>query len=173
MKNYSNIPVQQYIKMFKKSQIQMFTTIAVLIVFFIILMFGFIFYTQVERIGLDKSQKEADARRSIAVAQIVSNLPELQCSIGAVEKGICFDLYKVLVFRYVADNNYIHYYNMFGYATINVNLINLTGTADSLYVLYNNTGNKKGFTNGYIPVSIYNATNKEFSFGVVEVKTYE
>jgi len=162
---------QQYTKM-KQAQIKMLTTIAVLVVFFIILMFGFIFYTQIERIGLEKSQIEAEARRSIAVAQVVSNLPELQCSIGAVEKGVCFDLYKIKAFKAVSPGYYLHYYNMFGYATIDVKLINLTGGTDVTHSLYNNTGNKRSFTAGHIPISIYDATNKEFSFGVVEVNSY-
>jgi len=157
----------------KQAQIKMWTTIAVLIVFFIILMFGFIFYTQIERIGLEKSQREAEARRSIAVAQVVANLPELQCSLGTVEKGVCFDLYKILAFNTVATGGdaYIHYYNMFGYANITVRQIEPAG--DNI-TIYENIGDKKSFTAGYIPISLYNATNKgkEFSFGVVEVKSY-
>jgi len=156
----------------KKAQIKMWTTIAVLIVFFIILMFGFIFYTQIERIGLEKSQREAEARRSIAVAQVVANLPELQCSLGTVEKGVCFDLYKIKAFENEYANYWTYYYNMFGYAEINVKQINLENSEETLYPLYNNTGDKNSSTLGLIPISIYNPVNKEFLFGVVEVKSY-
>ncbi len=152
----------------KKAQIKLWTTIAILIVFFVILMIGFIFYTQVERISLERSQTEADAARSIAVAQVVVNLPELQCSIGAVEKGICFDLYKVLVFEDISTHHWTHYYDIFGYADISVKQIEPTQYWD----LYNNPKKNASYTIGYIPISLYNATNKEFLFGYIEVKSY-
>jgi len=151
----------------------MLTTIAVLIVFFIILMFGFIFYTQVERISFERSQTEAEARRSIAVAQVVVNLPELQCSLAAgVEKGICFDLYKILAFNETYTNYWTYYYNMFGYAEINVTQINLEDDIEINYQIYKNTGDKNSSTLGLIPISIYNPIGKNFSFGVVEVRSY-
>ncbi len=156
----------------RKAQVKLWTTIAILVVFFVILMFGFIFYTQVERISLERSQKEAEARRSIAIAQVVTNLPELQCSLGAVEKGICFDLYKILAFEDVHENYWIYYYDMFGYANISVKQINLNDDTETVYSLYENIGDKQSFTTGFIPISIYDPINKTFSFGYVEVKNY-
>lgn len=153
-----------------KAQLKMWTTIAVLIVFFVLLMFGFIFYANVESITLDRAQKEAEARRSIAVAQVIVNLPELQCSMASgVEKGICFDLYKALAFKEKRTSYRTHYYSVFGYANITLRQIEPSG--DNI-TLYDYTGNKKSFTKGFIPISIYNPINKTFSFGVVEVNSY-
>ncbi len=160
---------QQYTKMKKKAQLKIWTTIAILIVFFVILMFGFIFYTQVEKISFERTQREAEARRSIDVAQVLTNLPELQCSVGAVERGICFDYYKLEVAEESINDEWLYYYGMFGYSDIEVK--DLSGSGKN-FTLYENQGDKTSYTTGFIPISIYDPIERLFSFGVIKVKSY-
>jgi hypothetical protein len=80
----------------KKSQIMSMETIAVLIVFFIILMFVLIFYYSFKTSGLEQKQKEVYSQGAVKIAIEVANMPELECSGAGVELGVdCFDKLKI------------------------------------------------------------------------------
>ena len=68
----------------KKSQIQIGETIAVLFVFFLLVVIGFIFYVGVIKDSIVSEKDELSQLKSIEIAQKVLYLPELQCSEGVV-----------------------------------------------------------------------------------------
>ena len=83
-------------KMKKKAQIMSMETIAVLLVFFIILMFVFIFYISYRSGSLEEKQQEVYSQQAVQIAMEVANLPELECSGAGIELGVdCFDKLKV------------------------------------------------------------------------------
>ncbi len=77
-RNYSH--ARLFTKMARKSQIQMGETIGILFVFFILVVFGFVFYMNVMK-GSSKVEMEENIQlKTIGIAQRASFLPELQCS---------------------------------------------------------------------------------------------
>jgi hypothetical protein len=80
----------------KKAQIMSMETIAVLLVFFIILMFVFIFYFSYRSGALEEKQQELYSQQAAEIAMQVANLPELECSGAGIELGVdCFDRLKI------------------------------------------------------------------------------
>ena len=80
----------------KKAQIMSMETVAVLLVFFIILMFVFIFYISYKSGALEEKQKEFYGQQAAQIAMEVANLPELECSGAGIELGVdCFDKLKI------------------------------------------------------------------------------
>ena len=74
----------------KKAQIQMMETIAVLLIFFVILIIGFIFYIRTAGFGQAQKVTKDQELQSIRVSQAISFLPELQCSSKNIIKDNCF-----------------------------------------------------------------------------------
>ena len=78
----------------RKAQIQMGESVAILFIFFILVVFGFVFYMNVMR-GSAKVQMEENIQlKAIGIAQKASFLPELQCSEENVRVENCIDLLK-------------------------------------------------------------------------------
>lgn len=153
-----------------KAQVKMGTTIAVLFIFFVILVFGFIFYTKIESINIARDQQVAEAQRSIQVAGSIVNLPELQCTLGGVERGVCFDIYKIKAMETLVNSHWTYYYDFFGFGNISINGIY---PDDSLkFHIYENTGNRTSFTTTHIPITLYNASSREYYFGILAVSSF-
>ena len=80
----------------KKAQIMSMETIAVLLVFFIILVFVMIFYISYRSSSIEEKQKEFYSRQAAQLAMEAVNMPELECSGAGIELGVdCFDKMKV------------------------------------------------------------------------------
>ena len=77
----------------KKAQVKMFETIAVLVVFFMIILFGFMFYTRVQQTTFEAETEEQIILRAIDLSQNIFFLPEIQC-IGE-HKIDCIDILKL------------------------------------------------------------------------------
>lgn len=128
MRRCSWLPARLSTNMMKrKSQIKMTETIGILFVFFFILMLGFIFYARFQQTSLQYKKEKVITQKSIEVAQFVSFLPELQCTVGTEEgviiKNACLDLLKLESARQVFTDNKLYYYDLFYYSTISVKWI--------------------------------------------------
>jgi hypothetical protein len=154
----------------RKSQIQMGESIAVLFIFFILVIFGFVFYMNVMK-GSVKVEKEENIQlKAIGIAQKASFLPELQCSEENVRKESCIDLYKLEAVAGLLEENNIYYYDVFEFSKIWVEGV---FPEEGVWSLYNNPlteYNNKLST--FIPVSLFDATTKEYDFGILVVETY-
>lgn len=126
-------------------------TIAVLFIFFILLVFGLIFYAQFQKSAIKEKQEELFAKRSMEIALQVLFLPELVCSERSLTEDNCFDMLKV---QAVAAEHFFaggsdeertreeqerrdYYFGIFSYATIKVQQLPVN-TDEELeeYVLY-------------------------------------
>lgn len=119
----------------KKAQIHLTETIAVLFIFFVLILFGIIFYARYQKIALEERQEEALAKRAIDITTRALFLPELICSEGEAEpEDHCFDLMKLRVAKEVFKK-YLdkYYFDLFSYATITVKEIY---PGDNEWVLY-------------------------------------
>ncbi len=155
----------------KKAQLQMGETIAILIIFFIFVAVGLVFYTKMMESGIDVKREENIQLEAVKVAQRASFLPELQCSEENIRKDNCVDLLKLDVAgRLIKDNMLNIYYDTFGLSRITIKEV---FPGDKEWILYNATPEKwldKKST--FIPIALSNYTARNYYFGVMEVEVY-
>jgi hypothetical protein len=154
----------------KKSQIQMLETIMVLVVFFILVIFGFIFYSKVLKSDI-KNEKEENAQLgAIKIAQRASSLPELACSDGTVAIDNCIDIGKLEAVLNIMNENEAHYFDKFSFSKITVNEVYPDEKEWPIYDKPLEEYSYKGATN--IPISLFDSVGGKNSFGVMNVVVF-
>ena len=168
MSYYKRGVVRQSIKMRLKAQIKMGETMAVLIIFFFLLMFGFAFYAKVQEKLVGDRYKENINLQVLQVTKKASYLPELQCSVLNVREDNCFDVHKVEVFYDLVKDNrtYINqYHNIFGFSDI---ILQEVYPGDSKYMIYNSSVvNASQTLSSRVPVSIFDGGTDRYSIGLL------
>lgn len=145
-------------------------SVAILFVFLILVVFGFVFYMNVMK-GSTKVEVEENVQlRAIGVAQKASFLPELQCSEENVRKEDCIDLLKLDAASSLLKENNIYYYDIFEFSEIWVEEV---FPKTNKWPLYNNTlTNYTDRLSTFIPISLFNATSGKYDFGILAVEFY-
>lgn len=157
--------------MSKKSQIQTFETISVLFIFFILIGIGAIFYVRIYKSNLEVTKYGYSQSKSVAIAQRVMFMPELQCSEGKVIKDNCIDVLKLEAAKEVINSNEIYYYDLLEFSEINVTEIYpSTNLPKTIYTRRINKPISSFLT--YVPVSLYNAATRTYGFGILSIETY-
>jgi len=156
----------------KKAQIQMMETIAVLLIFFILIVLGIIFYGRVMKGNLEQEKEEQLQLQAIKVAQRASFLPELQCSQDNIVSENCIDLLKLNAAAIVMDKqaNEIFYYDRFLFSKITVNEIYPDARQWTLYDRPLSDFTSKIITN--VPISLYEPVEDSYKFGVMNIEYY-
>ena len=180
MRICSHTPAQPCTKMkTKKAQIKMFETIAVLLIFFVLIGFGLIFYSKMQRESIQETGEEYFELKAIQTAQLVSFLPELQCTSPTSSNIVddnCFDLLKVKALSGIIKNDQKlrteYYYDLFGSSKISIEQIYPFGMGWDIYE-YKSLTNKKSISSIKIPISLYNASSNKNNFGVLNIDVYE
>ena len=156
----------------------MFESIAVLIVFFFLLSFGFTFYGKMQQISNMKKIRQAMEIDAVSLAIRTSNLPELQCSMKNIPEPNCYDFYKIIAFRQMLqnpeNNEFLtdHYYKVLDYSTIELNIIY---PENEYILLYNRTRDLTGGGGSIVtlmPISVYYPTEKTHKFGYLNITYY-
>lgn len=135
MKKFSSAKNQRFFSM-KKAQMQMGENVAILFIFFILLVVSIVFYARVAETKVGMKQEEAFATKAIEIAQRVSYLAETQCSKDNIIESNCYDLHKLMALSQINGlaSNRAHYYSRFRYANISINEV---FPGDSHINLYN------------------------------------
>lgn len=152
----------------RKAQIQIFETIAVLFIFFILIAIGFIFYTKIFKSNLETEKEEFSQAKSIAIAQRVMFMPELQCSDDNIVKENCIDILKLQPAKQIIEDNAV-YYDLLEFSDI---IITQIYPNQGEWDLYSRT--TKDFKNNFttnVPISLFNPITKEYGFGVLTIHT--
>lgn len=150
-------------------------TIAVLFIFFVIVLLGFVFYVKFMQSSIEAETEEIKQDNAIKIAQRALYLPELQCSEKDITGSLsCVDILKLNAAGNAdgaISRNVAHYFDKIGYCKI---------TVDSIYPLPNSwllyDFDLPGFkdkTTTRIPIMILNATDRSYAFGVMKVEMYE
>jgi len=154
-------------------------TIGILVVFFILILFGVIFYAQYQKSAIREQQDIATGKRAVATSLKAFYLPELRCTKGFDEAFIaCVDIHKLNIFQNKINENYNFYANIFGKSYISLYNVIENNTIE----IYN--GTPSVWTKKIpirFPVLIYDAiepgTCKDVSgrcdFSVLSVDIYE
>ena len=164
----------------KKGQVHMTETIAVLFIFFVLLLFGIIAYAKFQQWALKENQEELLASKAIETATKLLFLPELACTKGEAEaEDNCFDMSKV---RWLNSNSYFeknidYYFDIFSYATISINQTypapDPTDPNSGFVKLYDRQDpNRLNSESTFFVVSLKDEINEQFGYGYVEIKVY-
>ena len=153
----------------KKAQIQIFETIAVVLIFLILVAVGFIFYGKFIRGNLDTIKEESAQSKSVAIVQRIMFLPELQCSEDNVIRDNCIDKLKMESAKNIMSANEIYYYDLLEFSDIKVRQIY---PEDENWELYSRKTDdfKSSFTTN-VPISIYDPSTKLYGFGILTIET--
>ncbi len=106
----------------RKAQIRMSETIAILFIFFVLVLFGLIFYFKFQQVSLKEKQQELLAARAMDATLRTIFLPEVQCSNAEAEpEDNCLDVLKL---RHAGEIIQVHaseyYFQLFSFADITV-----------------------------------------------------
>ena len=162
-------------KKLKKSQIQIGETIAVLLVFFILIVIGFIFYTKVLKGNIETEKEELSQKSSIGIAQRVMFLPELQCSEDVVKEITnCIDVLKLDSARDLMrrKENEIYYYDLLEFGDVSISQIYPVNPSMQNLNIYSRRiqdFKSKFITN--VPVSLYDPVARKYAFGILTIET--
>jgi len=159
--------------MFRKSQVRMFETLAVLVVFLLLLGLGSVFYFRLQESSIRKEIMRAEDLRSIELFQKALYLPELDCSFVGVQKGNCFDWIKVQEFSSLLESGDLResYFDLFGFSKIRVRRV--YPFVSDWFVLYENVPESfSSKLSSHSTVLLFDAVDRVYDFGVVEVSFY-
>ena len=153
----------------KKAQIQIFETIAVVLVFFILIAVGFILYGKFVRSDLETLKEESSQSKSIAIAQRTMFMPELQCSVNNIITDNCIDKLKMESAQKIISANEIYYYDLLEFSEIKVRQVY---PSDENWEIYSRKTKdyRSNFTT-YVPITIYNPYTKLSGFGILTIQT--
>src|SRR3989344_754641 len=153
----------------KKAQIRITETIAILIIFFILVMFGIIFFSQIQRTTFDQRSIQAAGERAVSTSLNALFLPELACTKGdAVEIKDCIDIFKLEAAATAIQGNIDYYFDIFQYATIRVEELYPAQREWALYSKTRDGSVPDEFTpkaTTPVPVSLYDPLSREQYFG--------
>lgn len=153
-------------------------TVAILVVFFMMLMFGLTFYVGLQEENYKQMQEESWELNALQIIQKASYLPELQCSIQNIQYDNCFDVQKADQFFTIThgpDGNspdpalIQKYYQIFRHSTIYLHEIYPGNTSVCVYDQALPIENTSATFRTYVPVSLYNATENAFSMGMLNI----
>lgn len=170
----------------RRGQLKMGESFAVMVVFFILLAIGLIFYGSIKKSSLGEQAEETIDKQAIRLAQVASFLPELQCSFSDTIRENCFDLYKLQALANISQEPqiYLSYRMLFGNSRIVVEEV-YPGEVDEhgdripkTWEIYDAAlANQTNYTtkiSTFIPLSLLNATVRPeaHAFGYLNVTIY-
>lgn len=155
-----------------KAQVKMTETIGVMFVFFLLVVFGFVFYARIQASNYQNTLIEENEKRAVEVAQRASTLPELQCSSNNIVTDNCIDIQKLESMSNMLKSNQdlqISYYDSFESSRLIVKQIY---PSKKEWLIYERIVNNTGFLFTPIPLSLYDPINNRYNFGILEVTYY-
>ncbi len=160
----------------KKAQIHLSETVAVLFIFFVLLLFGLLFYYKYTQIAIKEEQEELLGKRAIETSLKTLFLPELICSQAEAETiDNCFDLQKLYSAQPLFEREKNYYFDLFGYAKLSVHIIYPEGFDEDI-VLYENTKpDWKQREVSYFVVALrdeFTQSEDSYDFGYLQIEVY-
>lgn len=171
----------------KKGQMQSTETIAVLFIFFILILFAIIFYYNYQKVAIKEKQEELLGARAVDTTVKALFLPELICSKGDTEpEDNCIDVLKM---KYVNNTrsddpvnkpgffiqNKDYYFQIFSYARITVKQLYPAEEEWVLYDVPKPDWHKKEPTHFIVALRDDTAGTQgqeQYGFGYVTVEVY-
>lgn len=146
---------------------------AVLLVFFFIVIIGMVFYVNLVKDKFLREKDEQTQIESINVMKRALSLPELQCSEQNIIREGCIDILKLesaQAFIRNSDQNQLYYHDLFGFSEIKV--MNVYPITQEYEVYTRPLEEFTGRSSTNTPVSLLDPRTGEFSFGIMSIVTY-
>ena len=168
----------------KKSQLKIGESIAVLFIFFVLVILGIIFWSKYSQSSIAAMTDEESLTKAVKISQIVSYLPELQCSTQEVIKFNCFDTIKINKMaelfmagqdaseQAAADKAKLHYFDTLSFSNITVVSIYPQKRSYNVYDKPYATDGSNSYRTTQVPIAIYDPINATYSFGYLDVRVY-
>jgi len=157
----------------KKSQIQIGETIAILFIFFLLIVLVFGFYSSIQKSSFGRKNIEVNELRSVEITQRISFLPEIQCSKDNIIIDNCFDLLKLEALMGIFEKNISLrddlYYDKLGYSSITIKKIY---PEENTWILYENPLANSSNIFTPVPISLYDAKTKKYFFAILNITYY-
>ncbi|MBS3137038.1 hypothetical protein J4232_01270 [Candidatus Woesearchaeota archaeon] len=174
----------------RKSQLKIGETIFVLMIFFILVTIGAVFYVKIQSISAGDEQKKQLELHTLKIAQQVKSLPELICTQAAIEEFDCIDKLKFEAFKSRLEDTsdkskkFKQYYdNIFLNVKISIKEVYPTYTASSENseevdttiekkdnLFDNMLKNVKSINSMFLPITFYDPITNQYSFGYIRIE---
>ncbi len=158
----------------RKAQIQINETIIVLFIFFMLVIFGIVFFARVQKVNIQAEQRAIQNLDLIKVSQIINSLPELSCSVGNVQIDNCYDTMKVEAFKEILQDDKTYFSGTLLYNT-NITLKQYDPFNDiwsNTWHLYDNPLENSDIRKVFVPTMLYDKRSATKSFGLLELTWY-
>ncbi len=157
----------------KKSQLKIGESIAVLFIFFVLVIMGVIFWSKYSQSSAAQRIEEDAVSKSVKISQIVSYLPELQCSTQEVIKFNCFDTFKIQNMSSIlkSQDAKLYYFDTLSFS--NITIVSIYPKSESFNIYdkpYFNGSNSYRVTQ--VPIAIYDPMEAKYGFGYIDVRVY-
>ena len=150
----------------------MLETIAVLAVFFILIIIFYGFYSNAA-VDVDKEKDKMKQLEMAKVMKQISSLIEVQCSERGVVKNGCIDLLKVEAASEIMQNaeNKELYFGNFGFSRITIKQI--YPEIKDIAVIYDNSIDDYSYKDvSNIPISLFDPMGNKHYFGMMSVEVF-
>jgi len=157
----------------KKAQIRLFESMAVLVVFLLLLGIGSVFYFKLQRASIEREIAKSENLYAMQLYQRALYLPELDCSFVSIQRDNCFDIVKLRFFSELLsrEENRISYFDVFGFSKVRVRQVYPSEL--DWFILYSNIPETyQSKLSSRSSVLLFNASSGNYGFGVVEVDYY-
>jgi hypothetical protein len=156
----------------KKGQFKTGETIIVLIIFFILLAGGMIFYAKIGQYTTAKKIEEFEELAAIQIEQRIRSMAEIVCTIDASVIFDCYDLSKIDALRLVAAEESL-YYGTVIFRNAAVTVTSVYPNSDEI-ILYNyEYADEASAVEPFrTPVTLYNPKDDTYNFGYITIEVY-
>ncbi len=155
----------------KKAQLQLIETVAVLVIFFILVAIGLTFYSSVVKTGYNREATAQLETTAVEIAKRAGESMEFSCSEDNVPREVCVDEVKLIVAPAYLRANATRFFSLFGFSKISVS--QLYPPPQKSYVLWNNPlRNASISTVIHFPINIWYPVEQIYTLGEMRVEVY-
>ena len=156
----------------RKAQVRMGETIAILFIFFMLIVVGAVFYVKIKSVSVSRDISEFRDVRAVELSQTISFMPEFQCTeVNVVEAG-CFDIYKLKAMEKVSNDSKNKAFYLRELGQVKIEILPLYPPKATIVPYNNSPGNYSVASQSHVPVSLFNVTEEKYYFGVLRITTY-
>jgi len=158
-------------------------TIFVVFIILIIILIGFVFYSNFQEASIREHKKILRDRQVVELAHRLSAWPELECSVGETTEFVCLDITKLMVLGEFINKSrqkhayaFKYYFDLLRNSRITVTEIYPSHTqtlGEDYWILYDNPGVTPVTDIIRVPVNLYNPLTEIRAFGIMEILMYE
>ncbi len=148
----------------------------VVLVFLMLLSIGIIFFISQSQSKMKEKQGEILEFEIIKRSQVLNFLPELQCSFDGVINNNCYDLIKINKFIEIKDEHVSDYKIFLGNVRLNITQYDPSPEIDEVvesWIVFDNPKlSDQGYRQVQYPISLYDAVEDCYYFGILELRVY-